>query len=391
MTLMNILAFPGKLWQKALTCAVLPLIVCGMIQSIAMMRDLPEAKNLAFRLISLYCFTTIVAAVEGAVIATSLLGWTISPLAPLETEGKGAEVHKMSVDEAVLNIFDQLVPKNIVGDAAANRLISVIVTSMLLGLLLPRPEGRRSTTLEVVDEVNDVVKKVIKFLIRLSPVGVCSLVLTSSSRLELQHMGKSVAALVACVLAALGLHMFVFCSLLLARANRNPVTYFRTCWPALLTALGSCSSSASLPLNIEAAEKNGLRPHVAKMALTLGATINMDGTSIYLICSTVCVALMQGICLNPGDIVVLCIMATLSAMGTAPVPGAALMLLATLLSMLDIPVTETFGLISAIDWLLDRLRTCTNVYRNACVAAVLDHRASSAETKAEDVLCAEMP
>ena len=129
--------------------------------------------------------------------------------------GQGAEVHKMSVDEAVLNIFDQLVPKNIVGDAAANRLISVIVTSILLGLLLPRPEGRRSTTLEVVDEVNDVVNKVIKFLIRLSPVGVCSLVLTGSSRFELQHMGTSVAALVACVLTSLGLHMFVFCSLLL--------------------------------------------------------------------------------------------------------------------------------------------------------------------------------
>ncbi len=259
-----------------------------MIQSMAMMRDLPGAKDLAFGLISLYCFTTIVAAVEGAVIATSLLGWTISPLAPLETEGKGAEVHKMSVDEAVLNIFDQLVPKNIVGDAAANRLISVIVTSILLGLLLPRPEGRRSTTLEVVDEVNDVVNKVIKFLIRLSPVGVCSLVLTGSSRFELQHMGTSVAALVACVLTALGLHMFVFCSLLLALgASRNPVTYFRTCLPALLTALGSCSSAASLPLNIEAAEKNGLRPHVAKMALNLGATINMDGNSIYLICSTV--------------------------------------------------------------------------------------------------------
>jgi len=389
---MNILAFPGKLWLKALTCAVLPLIVCGMIQSMAMMRDLPGAKDLAFGVISLYCFTTIVAAVEGAVIATSLLGWTISPLAPLETEGKGAEVHKMSVDEAVLNIFDQLVPKNIVGDAAANRLISVIVTSILLGLLLPRPEGRRSTTLEVVDEVNDVVNKVIKFLIRLSPVGVCSLVLTGSSRFELQHMGTSVAALVACVLTALGLHMFVFCSLLLALgANRNPVTYFRTCLPALLTALGSCSSAASLPLNIEAAEKNGLRPHVAKMALNLGATINMDGNSIYLICSTVCVALMQGICLNPGDIVVLCIMATLCTMGTAPVPSASLVLLATLLSMLDIPVTETFGLISAIDWLLDRLRTCTNVYGDACVAAVLDHRVGSVETKAEDVQCAEMP
>eukprot|EP00438_Fugacium_kawagutii_P009165 Skav206206 [mRNA] locus=scaffold1844:434713:438785:- [translate_table: standard] len=393
------LAFPGKLWLKALTCVVLPLILCGMIQSVALMRELPGAKEVALWLLALYSFTTMVAAVEGASISMSFLSWAVRPLEGLPSPSLTTAA-PMTVMEAVLNVFDQLVPKNVVADAANNRLISVIVSSLLLGLLLPstKADGRKSTTLEVVEEVNDVVNKVIRFLIRLSPVGVCSLVFAGSSRFNLQEMGTSVAALVGCVLTALAVHIFVFCPMLLILgAGRNPVKYFQTCLPALFTALGSCSSAACLPLNLEAAAKNGLRPHVAKLALNLGATINMDGNSIYLICSTVCIALMQGISLNPGDIVVLCLMATVCTMGTAPVPSASLVLLATLLSMLNIPVTEarlniseTFGLVSAMDWLLDRLRTCANVYGDACVAAVVDHRTRLLVDKAATVDLAEI-
>lgn len=384
-SVMSVLAFPGKLWLKALTCVVLPLIACGMVQSMALMRELPGARDVAAWLLCLYGFTTVVAAVEGAAISLSFLSWTVAPLEGLTAEEEGMQ--QMTVTEAVLNIFDQLVPKNLVADAAANRLVSVIVSSVLLGLLLPscKADGRRSTTLEVVDEVNEVVSKVIKFLILLSPVGVCSSVLAGSARFNLREMGTSVAALVGCVLAAEAAHIFLFCPMLLVLgARRNPVTYFRSCLPALFTALGSCSSAACLPLNLQAAEENGLRPHVAKLALNLGATINMDGNSIYLICCTVCIALMQGISLTPGDIMVLCAMATLCTMGTAPVPSASLVLLATLLSMLNIPVTETFGLVSAIDWLLDRLRTCANVYGDACVAAVVDHRTSQVGNKDPD-------
>lgn len=254
----------------------------------ALMRELPGARDVAAWLLCLYGFTTVVAAVEGAAISLSFLSWTVAPLEGLTAEEEGMQ--QMTVTEAVLNIFDQLVPKNLVADAAANRLVSVIVSSVLLGLLLPscKADGRRSTTLEVVDEVNEVVSKVIKILILLSPVGVCSLVLAGSARFNLREMGTSVAALVGCVLAAEAAHIFLFCPMLLVLgARRNPVTYFRSCLPALFTALGSCSSAACLPLNLQAAEENGLRPHVAKLALNLGATINMDGNSIYLICCTV--------------------------------------------------------------------------------------------------------
>lgn len=386
----KVLAFPGKLWLKALTCVVLPMIVCGMIQSMAMMRELPGARKVAIWVIALYASTTVIAAVEGAVVSKMMLGSTITPLSS-DMKVVDPDVAKMTMLDTVLNIFDQLVPKNIVGDAAQNRLISVIMISILVGLLIPttRADGQRSSALQLVDELNEVVNKVIKVLIFMSPAGVCSLVLAGSARFKVQDMGTAVIALVGAVLISLGIHIFIFCPTLLAiGAGRNPVKYFKNCLPPMLTALGSSSSAASLPLNIQAAiEKNGLSPHVAKFTLNLGATINMDGTGIYLICSTVCIALLQGVVLGPGEMAVLCLMASLCSVGTAPVPSASLVLLATLLSTLNIPVTETFGLISAIDWLLDRFRTCTNVYGDACVAAVVDHRAGNTESsKAPDFI-----
>lgn len=368
----KVLSFPGKLWLKALTCVVLPMIICGMIQSMVMMRELPGARSVAFWVIGLYGFTTVVAAVEGTAVSKFLLTSSIQPLSPADLKVITPDVAKISTLDTILNIFDQLVPKNVVGDAAQNRLISVIMMSILVGLLIPttRADGRRSSTLELVDEINEVVTKVIKFLIFLSPAG----------------------ALLGAVLASLGMHIFLFCPTLLAiGARRNPVKYFKNCLPPMLTALGASSSAASLPLNIEVAiEKNGLSPHVAKFTLNLGATINMDGTGMYLICSTMCIALLQGIPMGPGDLAVLCLMATLCSMGTAPVPSASLVLLATLLSTMNIPVTETFGLITAIDWLLDRLRTCVNVYGDACVAAVVDRRAGGTaleNNEKEDFTC----
>lgn len=282
----------------------LPMIICGMIQSMVMMRELPGARSVAFWVIGLYGFTTVVAAVEGTAVSKFLLTSSIQPLSPADLKVITPDVAKISTLDTILNIFDQLVPKNVVGDAAQNRLISVIMMSILVGLLIPttRADGRRSSTLELVDEINEVVTKLIKFLIFLSPAGVCSLVLAGSARFNLNDMGTAIVALLGAVLASLGMDIFLFCPTLLAiGARRNPVKYFKNCLPPMLTALGASSSAASLPLNIEVAiEKNGLSPHVAKFTLNLGATINMDGTGMYLICSTMCIALLQGIPMGPG-------------------------------------------------------------------------------------------
>mmetsp|Transcript_33209 Transcript_33209/g.76700 ORF Transcript_33209/g.76700 Transcript_33209/m.76700 type:complete len:454 (-) Transcript_33209:25-1386(-) len=383
----QVLAFPGKLWLKALKCVVLPMIFCGMIHSMVMMRELPAARSAVFWVIGLYTATTVVAAVEGCAVSFLLIRHTVMPVHTSGVEDGESGLEKMSLIDTFLNIFNQLVPKNVVADAANNRLIAVILLAIITGCLLrvKREDGRRSVTLDLLDELNEVVTTCIKFLIYLSPLGVGSLVCSSAARFHVAQLGTSVALLAAAVLLAAGLHFFVFCPLLLAIvARRNPVRYFLNCVPPLLTALGSSSSAATLPVQIDTAtEKNHLSPHIAKFVLNLGATINMDGTSMYLICATSFLAALQGRTLGPGDYTSMILMSTLCSMGSAPVPSGSLVLLTTLLTSLDIPVTETFGLITAVDWLLDRARTCVNVYGDACVAAVVDKKIPSMTSKEE--------
>eukprot|EP00437_Effrenium_voratum_P027424 CAMPEP_0181405234 /NCGR_PEP_ID=MMETSP1110-20121109/4656_1 /TAXON_ID=174948 /ORGANISM="Symbiodinium sp., Strain CCMP421" /LENGTH=450 /DNA_ID=CAMNT_0023527619 /DNA_START=42 /DNA_END=1394 /DNA_ORIENTATION=+ len=383
--ILQILAFPGKLWLKALKCVVLPMIFCGMVHSMVMMRELPAARSAAIWVIGLYTTTTVVAAMEGVAISWTLLRTSLKPVEAALAKETGLE--KMSMLDTVLNIFDQLVPKNVVKDAAQNHLISVILMAIIVGILLrvKRDDGRRSIFLDLLDEINEVVTRCINVLIWLSPLGVGSLVCSSAARFALAHLGTAVALLVAAVLCVAGVHMFVFCALLLTLgAGRNPIRFFINCLPQLLTALGSSSSAAALPLSISVAiDKNGLSPHIAKFVLSLGATINMDGTTAYLICATSFLAALQGITLTAGDYASMVLMATLCSMGSAPVPSGSLVLLTTLLTSLNIPVTETFGLITAVDWLLDRVRTCVNVYGDACVAAVVDKKMEGRNPKQE--------
>merc|ERR1711879_73604 len=140
-------------------------------------------------------------------------------------------------------------------------------------------------------------------------------------------------------------------------------------------ALGTSSSAAALPLTTSCAiEKNGITPHMANFVLSLGATINMDGTSIYLICSCFFLGALNGIAFGLGDFITMALLATLCSMGSAPVPSASLVLLVTIMSSVGVPDNETFGIISGIDWMLDRLRTTVNVAGDSAVTAVVDRK-----------------
>merc|ERR1711920_524747 len=187
-------------------------------------------------------------------------------------------------------------------------------------------------------------------------------------------MGSVVAFYILTVVAALLFHMLVvYPCLLMLFAQRNPCTYYANVLPAFGTAIGTSSSAATLPVSIEVSvNKNGIRPHLANFVLSLGATVNMDGTSIYLIIACYFLGLLQGVSFSIGDFITMGLLATFCSMGTAPVPSASLVLLATIMTAVGVPFNETFGIISAVDWMLDRLRTCVNVTGDATVAGIVD-------------------
>merc|ERR1719296_739389 len=144
-------------------------------------------------------------------------------------------------------------------------------------------------------------------------------------------------------------------------AQRNPCQYFSNILPALATALGASSSAVALPVTTKCVvEKNGVRRHIANFVLSLGATVNMDGTSIYLICACYFLGTLQGVVFGLGDFITMA-------------------LLATIMTAVNVPFNEAFGIISAVDWMLDRLRTSVNVAGDATVAAIVDKLAPADE------------
>ncbi|CAK0852869.1 unnamed protein product [Prorocentrum cordatum] len=208
----------------------------------------------------------------------------------------------------------------------------------------------------------------------LTPIGVCSLVFAAIIKHNLAETGKIVAMFTLSVIIGLVLHFSVtYPTLIAAFAKRNPVTYVANIVPALLTAFGTSSSAAALPVNTRCCiDHNGISPSIAKFVLSLGATINMDGTGLYLICAGYFLGTLEGVEFDFGMFATMAVLAMLCSLGTAPVPSASLVLLATIMTSVGIPVTEKFGYIYAVDWLLDRLRTVVNVSGDAAVTAVID-------------------
>lgn len=373
----TVLALPGRIWLKCLKCIVLPMIVFSMVEAMVMMRSLPGARSVGIAVVGLYTCTTVMAALEGCAVSAMILAPYVTQvnITAASVEAVKAPVQRSAL-ETILGIFDNLVPANLVNDAARNNLLPVIVASVAFGLLVQdrREDGSKSYTMALIGEWNAVVVKVVTGIMVLTPMGVGSLVFASAARLDLETMGRNVAFLVLTVATGLLIHLaIVYPSMLLLLARRNPATYLRNIIPALATALGTSSSAATLPVSLSCAvDKNGIKPHIANFVLSLGATINMDGTSIYLICACFFLGTLQGISFGLGDFITMALLATFCSMGSAPVPSASLVLLATIMAAVGVPFNETFGVISAVDWMLDRLRTSVNVAGDAIVTGIVD-------------------
>jgi len=377
----QVLGFPGKLWLKALKMIVLPMILFSMIQSMVMLKSLPGARTIGIVVVGLYSLTTLCAAILGIVVSVFIMKPLMGDVSHLDMDGTEAQAPKLATItalESILNIVNGLVPQNLVWDAAENNLLPIIVASIIFGLLVNDKKGdgtdAPSTTLVVVGEVNDVVVKVVTYLMVLTPFGVGSLVFAAIATQNFKETGKVVVMFVLSTLIGLLLHVcVVYPTLIACFSKRNPVRYVINIVPALFTAFGTSSSAAALPVTQQCSiEKNGISPSIAKFVLSLGATINMDGTGLYLICAGFFLGTLEGVEFGFGKFCTMAVLAMLCSLGTAPVPSASLVLLATIMTSVGIPITSKFGYVYAVDWLLDRLRTVVNVSGDAAVTSVID-------------------
>ncbi|MEM4658464.1 MAG: dicarboxylate/amino acid:cation symporter, partial [Candidatus Methanosuratincola sp.] len=261
-------------------------------------------------------------------------------------------------------------------DAAANfRILPLITASLLFGIAFASMGKEGAAVEAVLSAVDRAIVKVVGWVLWLAPLGIMALI---AERIGSEGGGGAALGLAMrigryffSVVSGLAIHGFISLPIILYLLGReNPFSYMAGFARALLTALSTASSSATLPVTISCAEARGLPSRVARFVLPLGATVNMDGTALYEAVAAIFIAQSYGVVLGPGELFIVFVTATAAAVGAAGIPEAGLTTMVLVLTAVGLPV-EGIGLILAVDWLLDRARTAVNVWGDAVGAAVV--------------------
>ncbi|XP_013412720.1 excitatory amino acid transporter 1 [Lingula anatina] len=253
--------------------------------------------------------------------------------------------------------------------------LGLVVFSVAFGIVISRlgPQGR--ILMEFFNSVNDAVMMLITVVIWYSPIGIMFLI--ASKVVEMEDIGQvleQVGFYTITVLSGLAIHAIVVLPLIyFIMTRKNPFKFIYGVMQAMVTALGTSSSSATMPVTMTCLEENNkVNPHAVGFVIPVGATINMDGTALYEAVAAIFIAQVNNIPLNIGQIITISITATAASIGAAGVPQAGLVTMAIVLTAVGLPLGD-IQLIVAIDWFLDRFRTMVNVMGDSIGAGIVAH------------------
>jgi DAACS family dicarboxylate/amino acid:cation (Na+ or H+) symporter len=364
----------GQIFLRLLFMLVVPLILSALVVGIAAI-DLRQLGRLGVRTLAYAAGVSLVAAVIGLALVNLVQPGaghaeelrSLARTAPVPTAVAAPMGQTSAVDMIVA-----MVPDNPIKAAASGDMIGVIVFALIFGVAITvtRTEAARRLG-DLMQGLYDVTMTCIGGVLKFAPVGVGALLFTMGVRLGAGFF-KPLAAYVLVVMGGLALHLVVVYSLLVRTlGKRSPWRFFLDVRLAMLTAFSTASSSATLPTALQVAETELRLPReVSRFVLTVGSTMNQNGTALYEGVTVLFLAQLGGVHLGlvqQGLVMVICVLA---GIGTAGVPGGSLPVLAMILSMFGVP-PEGLGLILGVDRLLDMSRTTLNVTGDLVVAACI--------------------
>ncbi|MDA0863683.1 MAG: dicarboxylate/amino acid:cation symporter [Bacteroidetes bacterium] len=368
----------GTIFINGLKLIAVPLILASLIKGVSDLKDLSRLSQMGLRTILTYVFTTILAVSVGLMVVNIVApGKQITEQTRNElVEAYGGEAAKkqeqaqQQIQAGPLQALVDLVPSNIVGAAANNgNMLQVIFFALFFGIsLIMIPEASGAPVKAFFDGLNDVILKMIDLIMALAPYGVFALM--AALVVEAPSADLFAALLWYALCVVIGLILLVLIYLLIIRfvIGRNPFDFLRGISPAQLLAFSTSSSAATLPVTMECVEEElGVRKEVASFVLPIGATINMDGTSLYQAVAAVFIAQAFGMDLDFATQMGIVATATLASIGSAAVPGAGMVMLIIVLAQAGIPEAG-LALIFAVDRPLDMCRTVINVTGDAMVS-----------------------
>ncbi|KAJ0373538.1 hypothetical protein COL26b_008259 [Colletotrichum chrysophilum] len=366
----TILIIPGNLWLRALKAVVQKL------------KEISHGgAKLAKWTIGYYVLTTIVAIVHSIIMTSQVWArlMTVASAESIAVDGMSEkdqetydERQEQDIPATVTELFNSLVPANVVNALASDHLLAVLVSAVVVGYLIDDRDGR-SSLMKACREIEAIILVVISFLISLAPIAIFFLILPNMFKLDINDIGVNLGILMGGSISSMFIHLFVVLPLIFFAFTRmNPYTLWFSCSPAWLTAWGTASSAATLPLTMKCVREKAKVPNtIAKFAVPLGCLINMDGTAIYFPIVVVFLAQTQGHVLNAADYIIILLLSTLASIGTTPIPSSSLVLTVMISSSVGIPPSGMYGVVVAVDWFIDRFRTATNVSGDLFAAVIV--------------------
>jgi len=377
----------GNIFISLLKLIAIPLIVASLIKGIADLKDISKFSAIGGRTIITYILTTIVAIIIGLVfVNVAQPGNNIAPETVTELTAKYQNdpgvIAKMATAEnqkstGPLAFLEDMVPDNFITAAGDNRnMLQVIMFTILFGIsLLLIPEEKSRGIKSFFDGLNEVIMKMVDLIMLIAPFAVFALLANIIISTEDPEVIKALGKYAIVVVVGL-LSMIIFYLILVATVvKRNPLWFLKGISPAQLLAFSTSSSAATLPVTMErVTEHLGVDDEVASFVCPVGATINMDGTSLYQGVAAVFIAQALGIDLSLADMLTIVLTALLASIGSAAVPGAGMVMLVAVLEAIGIPPDKLavgLALIFAVDRPLDMCRTIVNVTGDATVSMLV--------------------
>uniref|UniRef100_A0AC35F1B5 Amino acid transporter n=1 Tax=Panagrolaimus sp. PS1159 TaxID=55785 RepID=A0AC35F1B5_9BILA len=391
----DLIAFPGEILMSMLKMMILPLIAASLISGLSQI-DAKQSGKIGIVSLGYYAVTLTLSVITG--IALVLLihpgHADIKHMNAIKATEEDKQHVNISAFDKIMDLIRNMFPENImramfsqvetkysetVAINAEGKNIStlklqkhfvegidvlgIIVFSIVLGIVISYVGEEAQPLAKLFVALDVVITQIVILIMWYAPIGIASLI--ASKILEIEDLGataKMLGAYVGTVMAGLAIHLFITEQLVYLIATRkNPFTFLKGLTHAAVTALGTSSSAASLPVTFRCLEiNNRVNPKYTKFVLPVGAMVNMDGTALYEAVSAIFIAQMNGMELDFGQLVVVCITALLAAIGAASIPSAGLVTMLMVLSSVGLPLSD-ISLIIAVDWLLDRFRTCVNV------------------------------
>jgi Na+/H+-dicarboxylate symporter len=363
----------GDIFIAFIKMLVVPLIFFSLVAGVASIGDLRKLGSVGWRALLLFVVTGQMAVWLGLAIGT------------FAQPGSGLDPSAMNLDAAALEraqsrqedgvtiqqMILEMVPSSPVQVMADVNVLPLIVFSLLvgIGILMAKEDGE--PVLKIFESGSVVMQKVTMIVMELTPFGVFALMAWVAGTLGIAALEALFTVVFLNYLGCLLIIFFIYGGMIKFLAKLPVIDFFRGIIDAIAVSYSTASSNATLPVTLRCARRNlGVSNSVASFVISLGATINMNGTAMYLGLATLFGAQVFGVQLDMGDYVLISILGTLGAIGAAGIPGAGLIMMVLVFGAVGVPL-ETIALVAGIDRIMDMMRTTTNVSGDAAVATTV--------------------